>query len=32
MAAGVTQAADLVDHVHHEIESMVHSHHFYKSV
>ena len=32
MAAGDTCAADPVDTVHHETDSMVHSHCFYKSV
>ena len=32
MAAGDTHAADSVDTVHHEIDSEVHSHSFYKSV
>ena len=32
MAAGDTRAADLVDTVHHEIDSAVCSHNFYKSV
>ena len=32
MAAGNTRAADLVDTVHHEINSAVHSHGFVKSV
>ena len=29
MAAGSTHAADLVDTVHHEMDSTVHSHRFY---
>ena len=32
MAAGDTRAADPVDTVHHEMDSLVHSHHVYKSV
>ena len=32
MAAGDTHAADPVDTVHHEMDSTVRSHHFYKSV
>ena len=32
MAAGDTHVADLVDIVHHEIDSAVHSHHVYKSM
>ena len=32
MAAGNTCVADLVDTVNHEMDSMVHSHHAYKSV
>ena len=32
MAAGDTHIADLVDTVHHKIDSKVHSHHVYKSV
>ena len=32
MAAGDTPVADLSDTVHHEMDSMVHSHHAYKSV
>ena len=32
MAAGDTCAEDLVDTVHHEMDSGVHSHYFYKSV
>ena len=32
MAAGNSCVADPVDTVHHEIESMVRSHHVYKSV
>ena len=31
MAAGDTSAVDPVDTVHHEMDSEVHSHHFYKS-
>ena len=32
MAAGDTHVADPLDTVYHEIDSMVHSHHVYKSV
>ena len=32
MAAGNTHVADPLDTVHHEMDSMVHSHHAYKSV
>ena len=32
MAAGDTHIADPLDTMHHEIDSMVHSHHVYKSV
>ena len=32
MEAGDTRAADLVDTVHHEMDSTVRGHHFYKSV
>ena len=32
MAAGDTHAADPVDTVHHEMDSTICSHHFYKSV
>ena len=32
MTAGDTGAADPLDTVHHEMDSVVHSHHFYKSV
>ena len=32
MAAGDTRAADPVDTVHHEMDSTIHSHGFYKSV
>ena len=32
MAAGDTCVADLVDTVHHEMDSTARSHHFYKSV
>ena len=32
MAAGDTRAADPVDTVHHEMDSTVRSHRFYKSV
>ena len=32
MAAGDTHVADLLDTMHHEMNSIVHSHHAYKSV
>ena len=32
MAAGNTRVVDLLDTVHHEIDSVAHSHHVYKSV
>ena len=32
MVAGDTHAADLVDTVHHEMDSAIRSHHFHKSV
>ena len=32
MATGDTRAADPVDTVHHKMDSVVHSYHFYKSM
>ena len=32
MAAGNTHVVDSLDTIHHEMDSMVHSHHTYKSV